>query len=89
MGPLLSEIQSTLEVSESSEHVLFFPNVHSLGAVLCTSDLIFRSQYLLAPISVLIHPPANVLKSCFVIRTGKWDISLKNNGTFLMFFLSK
>lgn len=45
MGPLLSEIQSTLEVSESSEHVLFFPNVHSLGAVLCTSDLIFRSQY--------------------------------------------
>lgn len=54
MEPLLSEIQSTLEVSESSEHVLFFPNVHSLGAVLCTSDLIFRSQYLLAPISVLL-----------------------------------
>lgn len=54
MGPLLSEIQSTLEVSESSEHVLFFlPNVHSLNTVLCTSDLIFRSQYLLALISVL------------------------------------
>lgn len=85
MGPLLSEIQSTLEVSESSEHVLFFPNVHSLGAVLCTSDLIFRSQYLLAPISVLlvIH---TVLKSCFVIRTGKWDISLKSWDLFDVFF---
>lgn len=85
MGPLLSEIQSTLEVSESSEHVLFFPNVHSPGAVLCTSDLIFRSQYLLAPISVLlvIHTsPCKCVKIMFCDTHRKMGYFTKIMGPF-------